>query len=695
MISILEGNVKAKETPAETMTDLAKVVTATRHSLPIYSNGYRAEANFREASYVVLDFDGGMPLEEAQELFRPYKRVIALTRNHMVPKHEEIKPRFRVYLKLSSCVLDLSQYRAISKALLDEHKAADQVVKDGARMLYEAREVVEVSDEGEEIDVEWYAAMGAATAIVPEIVTETGSAAATRAAVKGRLATATTRFLTEEVEPGTWNQRLFKAAKDMYEQGYTENEAVEKLGRSISPSFSGALDESDLKTISSAFRKPGELALRSAGKETANTEEWKEIALTSKIIMHPGDDKKLFFVHPTDPFRPRHEATKSQLVTKLGKDLAEQIKREQFELREPVYRPDIKEVMSEEKGLSLVYNTYVPTKVEAALHWGIGHIEERVATIPPRIDKFLNHFVDNNTASKEYLLDWLANALQNRNFTTLVAIGGQGSGKGVFGENLCQAIFGRTNAVRVEDKIFKDRFNGEIEGKRFVFVDEVALDTKEAMDRFKAMVNSTINVEAKFKDNKTVDNYASFYIASNDFEAIKFEGDADRRLSILDITDTRLVEVMEAEEIDLIDKDEKEIEEFTLFLWQRKPKHNMLVPFRGQRTQEILEASMSQWQAELHYNIAPKFAGKEIKVRVFQDLLEERSKKGIRPGVNKMTQFFRKYKKFYKYKHDNKGTNNHSVEVLPAAAELAQDDSVTVSNIETVSAAAKEVKEFH
>src|SRR6185437_15064174 len=114
--------------------------------------------------------------------------------------------------------------------------------------------------------------------------------------------------------------------------------------------------------------------------------------------------------------------------------------------------------------------------------------------------------------------------------TLLCTIGAQGIGKGVFG-SILEALHGEANAVKVRDQVFKGQFNAPLANKTLVYVDEIALTTKEAHDRIKDVVNQKVEIESKGKDPVQLKNYASFYLSSNSFDAIKLEA-GDRRYSI-------------------------------------------------------------------------------------------------------------------------------------------------------------------
>lgn len=65
----------------------------------------------------------------------------------------------------------------------------------------------------------------------------------------GDLSVSTRLFLHDGAKPGYWNAQLFKAAKDMQEQGYDEDYAKQRF-----LDITGHLDGKDLATIKSAFK---------------------------------------------------------------------------------------------------------------------------------------------------------------------------------------------------------------------------------------------------------------------------------------------------------------------------------------------------------------------------------------------------------------------------------------------------------
>ncbi len=124
----------------------ADAVCAFPWSPSRYEDGRRHESSFLCAQVVALDFDEGWTLNEAIEMFSPFKHIIATTRNHQKQKGK--KPpcdRFRVLLFLASPCTDLVLYKSILAGYVEEYQA-DEQVKDGARLFFPCREIVSIGE---------------------------------------------------------------------------------------------------------------------------------------------------------------------------------------------------------------------------------------------------------------------------------------------------------------------------------------------------------------------------------------------------------------------------------------------------------------------------------------------------------------------------------------------------------------------
>lgn len=74
---------------------------------------------------------------------------------------------------------------------------------------------------------------------------------------RGQLSFSSRKFLEEGAPAGIWNTTLFKFGKDSQEQGYSIDETIE-----MAEQINGYLDEADLATIASAYKKEPKYAPR-------------------------------------------------------------------------------------------------------------------------------------------------------------------------------------------------------------------------------------------------------------------------------------------------------------------------------------------------------------------------------------------------------------------------------------------------
>jgi hypothetical protein len=286
------------------------------------------------------------------------------------------------------------------------------------------------------------------------------------------------------------------------------------------------------------------------------------------------------------------------------------------------YRPLEPGMLLKNKDGTFTYNTYSPPKWQQDWFYSKGKdLPNKVINIPPLYEKFLRHLVgegEDSKASYDYIVKWLANGLKRKNYCILTTIGKQGIGKGVLG-GIMRQLFGDRNYYEGSDRMFKGTFNSQIADKRLVYCDEISIKEREDEDRLKLVVNDTVEIEKKGIDAKTIQNYASFYISSNHMDSITLTAD-DRRFSIVDLTDEKLLTIMNPEEIrSLLDKDN--IEDFACYLWHFEVcEKEMGKVFVTERTAEVREMGLKEWEAWVVFEFCHKHQGKEV---LFSDAQEE------------------------------------------------------------------------
>ena len=159
---------------------------------------------------------------------------------------------------------------------------------------------------------------------------------------------------------------------------------------------------------------------------------------------------------------------------------------------------------------------------------------------------FLNHvrevICDNNEPLYEYVIDWMADIVQNPAKllgVALVLMGGQGTGKGVFVEYFGR-IFGQ-HFQRVSNlEHIIGRFSGNLSKALLVFADEAFCSRdKSKIGALKTLITEARRtVEPKFKDALEVPNFVRLIMASNEDWVVPAEFD-ERRFCVLEVSDAR------------------------------------------------------------------------------------------------------------------------------------------------------------
>lgn len=276
--STIKGNAASSTTEASSFSSLAKAIMRQNWSPGLYQNNWRDLKNFQSMEVVALDFDGGITIDQILPKLEPYKFILATSRNHQkekVKKSGKVLPacdRFRVVFQLAAPITLDADYKATFAALKAIFPEADPQCKDASRYFYPCKEMVKIKTKGLKIQPLKY--------LAPPQNSSPSSLGAPSAAGKGALAKQTTQFIALGAPDGEWNGALFKAAKDLNEQGYLIEEATELLTKPT-----GHLDRQDEKTIESAFKKEPIYAKRERKKRGAwgrtEPEELETDSLTS------------------------------------------------------------------------------------------------------------------------------------------------------------------------------------------------------------------------------------------------------------------------------------------------------------------------------------------------------------------------------------------------------------------------------
>jgi hypothetical protein len=277
------------------------------------------------------------------------------------------------------------------------------------------------------------------------------------------------------------------------------------------------------------------------------------------------------------------------------------------------------------------FNTYkCPFWAEDFFYSGGKKAIPVVKKIPKLYHTFFMHLVNDHKESYTYLIDWLSNMLQNRNYCILTTIGNQGIGKGVLG-SIMQNLVGKSNFSKTDKKLITKDFNGQLKDKRLVYLDELKVTSVDQENKLKDLINDYIEVEAKGVDAKLSRNYSSLYFSSNNLDSIRIPSD-DRRFSIVELTDKKLVSVFDENKIGSLLEPEN-IEQLAFFLFTREvDKNKMMSVFRSNRTEVIRSASLNVWQEWFIEEYCYSNKGKEVTVKDASFEVESEFGSRCRPG---------------------------------------------------------------
>ena len=164
---------------------------------------------------------------------------------------------------------------------------------------------------------------------------------------------------------------------------------------------------------------------------------------------------------------------------------------------------------------------------------------------PGNCDKLLNHvkrvLCRDNEEHYEYLLGWMANAVQNPDspgYSAVVLRGQQGTGKSFFASHMMGALFGRHFLHVSDPKHLVGSFNAHLRDCVVLFGDEAfyAGDKKHESVLKMLVTEDMLIIEPKGVDAEMGSNCVHLIMASNDDWVVP-AGLDDRRFFVLDVSD--------------------------------------------------------------------------------------------------------------------------------------------------------------
>jgi len=171
-------------------------------------------------------------------------------------------------------------------------------------------------------------------------------------------------------------------------------------------------------------------------------------------------------------------------------------------------------------------------------------LEPNASTKFPKIEYLIKHLLGINTVSTEnaalyeHFINWFAVVFQrkgtaNHPITSWVLQGIQGTGKGSLFNKIILPLFGHENVFAAQVQNIEEGFNGWLQNKQFVMVEEVDVDDFKDKGRISAKLKQYITEpKVPFRQMRQTavwtDNHASFLFASNKPQPVHIEA-SDRR----------------------------------------------------------------------------------------------------------------------------------------------------------------------
>lgn len=586
-------------------------------------------------SIFAVDIDEGLGMAEAKERLEEanLSYLIAPSRNHLKVKegHEALGAtveRFRIVLFLKTPIENMAAYKATFKYVKEKlFPEMDKQCSDPARFYYPSTGIAYFNFSlGTLSPVTIDVTPAAAPAqLAPPISTQAGTATS----LPKRRPKYVSDFYVDGIAHlvGGRNNLLLKVCQwHVKEQKLGEAELYEK----VAPiALQGGLTDTEIRaTVASSMNTRVEFTLA----EEPNRALY-ELLLSSWLILDLHNPSSLAYIYNDQlaPGTPMQKIDPS-IVMRLFSPETQKLIKSRITAAVTVYKPFEQWVFKPAQPPVTALNEL---NVYAHPQWRTFPTEAK--QLPELYERFFKHLVKDDEPSYEYLLDWVANALVSRNYTILCAIASEeGTGKGVFAAIL-ENLFGVENFNKVRDEVFKNKFNAGLRHKRLIHLDEVKLRNDEEMNRFKDVINNKIEIEQKGKDAMLVENYASYYLSSNNLDAVRPSA-SDRRFSIIEMANEKLVTKFSAAEIEALVTG-ADLQQLGSALLNRRIKNNMMLPFKATHYLEVKEAAMPAWQAWMLEEFSEDFLNKEVLWTDFKEHMAQAIGRNYLPGRAKVRKF--------------------------------------------------------
>lgn len=247
-----------------------------------------------------------------------------------------------------------------------------------------------------------------------------------------------------------------------------------------------------------------------------------------------------------------------------------------------------------------IYNTYIPPL----------HLTKRDLTkkLDDRFLKFFDSFFLSNEC-RQYAIDWIYQSLFQKIEPYLVLVGAGGTGKNLLVESV-RMLHGHRNYSKAPASALDSNFNGHLLECTLNYYDECTFVSdngrgNKRKNRLKEWANPAVSVETKGVNAKDMYIYCSSIISTNNESDVHID-QLDRKFSVLDITDERLIHRIGSEDTQFnwkyIHTDDFKHAFYNFLIENKSEKFDSHNEFRGNKFEKLVMTSLPNWQLELIEN---------------------------------------------------------------------------------------------
>ncbi|MCD4656278.1 MAG: hypothetical protein K8S87_01925 [Planctomycetes bacterium] len=148
-ISLIRKRTHCKVMVGSHMEYLANLISKNAWSNIIFKGNYRSSANFDRTSFLIIDVDHGLTINEGIEMFKNYTHIIGTTRNHQKSKRgEPAYDRYRIVLMLRKHIFSATDYDATWTAFTQNKSCFNNGCKKLFSLWFKCNEIRSVNNNG-------------------------------------------------------------------------------------------------------------------------------------------------------------------------------------------------------------------------------------------------------------------------------------------------------------------------------------------------------------------------------------------------------------------------------------------------------------------------------------------------------------------------------------------------------------------